>query len=237
MRAAGAVVTVADRSQQDSAIDAEYIQADFSDARSVELLCGRLRSASPDILINLAGLNAFCAFPLQTAAEIEAVISVNLTAPVRLSQAVLGGMLERGSGQIVNVGSIVGSIGIPHFTVYTATKAGLRGFSEALRRELSGSGVCVTHIAPRAVRTPMNHGAIGEFNRRSHTVEDLPGTVARRIVRAIEREETSVTIGFPEKLYVKINALWPKVIDGPLIRNRQIATEILAAHSYPLIED
>jgi short-subunit dehydrogenase len=229
--AAGAVVTVTDRAQHGASNGAGYIRADLGDALSLQSLCEALQTTPQDILVNLAGLNAFCEFQKQIPAELESMLNVNLLAPMRLSQAALPGMLKRGSGQIVNIGSVVGSIGLPHFTAYAATKAGVKGFSEALRRELTGSGVSVTHIAPRAVRTPMNHGAIGEFNKRSHTAEDPPEKVARRILLAMEREEANVTIGFPEKLFVKLNTLWPSIVDGPLNKNRQIAATILAARS------
>lgn len=227
----GATVTVADRLPRASVRDAKYVHADLSDEQNTRSVCAMLQQDTPDILVNLAGINSFCEFTRQRVTELEAMVSVNLLAPMLLSRAVLPGMLERGSGQIINIGSVVGSIGLPHFTAYAATKAGVRGFSEALRRELAGSGVSVTHIAPRAVRTPMNSGSIEEFNKLSHTAEDLPEDVARRILRAIERKEANVTIGFPERLFVKINALWPAVVDGPLNKNRKIAATILAARS------
>lgn len=227
----GATVWVADRLPRASVNGASYIHADLREEEQVRSLCQRICDAPPDILINMAGLNAFCDFTRQTEKEFMDMINVNLTAPMQLSRAVLPGMLKRGSGQIINIGSVVGSIGLPHFTAYAATKAGVKGFSEALRRELNGSGVSVTHIAPRAVRTAMNQGCIEEFNRLSHTTEDLPEDVARRILRAIERKEANVTIGFPEKLFVKLNALWPRAIDGPLNKNRKIAQTILAARS------
>ena len=61
----------------------------------------------------------------------EQIIGINLLAPVRLIQAVLPGMKKRGSGHIVNVGSMTGLIPLPYYSCYVATKAGLKGFNDA----------------------------------------------------------------------------------------------------------
>jgi short-subunit dehydrogenase len=229
--AAGAKITIADRCDSTQIPGVRYKKADLSDPASIDTLCESLRRTPPDILVNLAGLNAFCEFEAQPIAQLNAMLQVNLIAPMRLTHAVLPKMLRRGSGQIVNIGSVVGSIGLPHFVAYAATKSGLKGFSEALRREVAGRGVTVTHVAPRAVKTPMNHGAIDELNDRCGTSQDQPEVVADRILRAIIRDEPNVTVGFPEKLFVKINALWPRVVDGPLIKNRRIGESILATNN------
>lgn len=225
--AAGASVTAIGRGSGQDIDGVRYIRVDLAERLEVDALCEGLHAAPPDILINLAGVTAFCEYETQPVAQLEAMLQVNLLTPMRLAHAVLPGMLERGSGQIVNIGSVIGSIGLPHFAAYAATKSGLRGFSEALRREVAGRGVSVTHIAPRAVRTPMNHGAIDEFNQRVGTSQDRPEVVADRILRAIVRDESNVTVGFPEKLFVKVNALWPRMVDGTVIKNRQVSESIL----------
>ena len=103
---------------------------------------------SIDILINLAGINAFTTFESQSPESIEKIINVNTLAPMLMTHAVLPHMLAQKKGQIVNVGSTFGSIGFPCFTAYSTSKFALRGFSQSLRRELAGSGVQVTYIAP-----------------------------------------------------------------------------------------
>lgn len=72
-------------------------------------------------------------------------------------------MRLRGDGQIVNIGSMMGAVPYPYFTACSSAKAGLKGFSQALRREVAGSGIAVTHVAPRAMRTPLNTEAIQRF--------------------------------------------------------------------------
>ena len=89
-----------------------------------------------DVLINNAGVVNFSPFAEQDPASLQAMIKINMLVPMLLAQAVLPEMVDRGSGHILNVGSIFGSIGFAWFATYSASKFGLRGFSEALRREL-----------------------------------------------------------------------------------------------------
>ncbi|MGA8260927.1 MAG: SDR family NAD(P)-dependent oxidoreductase [Arenicellales bacterium] len=228
---AGVRVSVADRVKTGLHADAEYIEADLAVPASVRALTEKLRPWPPDILINLAGLNAFGGFESMSLDSLETLMQVNLLAPMQLVHAVLPAMIARGGGQIVNMGSVVGHIGLPYFAAYAASKAGIENFSESLRRELHGRGVGVTYVAPRAVHTPMNQGAIEDFNRASGAREDPPDRVAEIIVEAIARSRPRVTIGYPERLFVKINALFPSVVDRSLIRNRRLAENVLAAHS------
>lgn len=228
---AGATVLVADRREDGLVPGAEFVEADLSAPDSVLALGRRLGPSPPDVLVNLAGLNAFGGFESMPRDALQDLMQVNLLAPMQLSHSLLPGMLARGSGQIVNVGSVVGHIGLPYFSAYAASKAGIENFSESLRRELAGRGVDVTYIAPRAVRTPMNEGAIEKFNRRSGAREDPPQRVARIMIHAIERKLARVTIGYPEKLFIKINALIPSLVDRTLIRNRRRAEDVLAADS------
>lgn len=110
---------------------------------------------APDILINNAG--GFALSPLsETKASVAGrLLAVNLWAPFELTRRFLPGMLARGSGQIVNVGSIAGRKAFPGNAAYSASKYGLRGLHEVLVEELRGSGVRVSWIEPSAVDTPL----------------------------------------------------------------------------------
>lgn len=222
LRAAGAQVRVVDRANESG-----VIQADLSDPEAVELLCARLARERVDILVNLAGLLWFGRLPDQPPAHLEAMIRVNLEAPIRLTRAVLPGMLARGQGQIVNVGSVFGALPYPHFATYSATKAGLRGFSEALGREYAGRGISVTHVAPRAVATALNSGLIPELHRRTGVVSDSPDRVADLLFRAIRDDRKRLTIGFPERLFAALNGIAPGLIDHGVIGKRDIADALL----------
>lgn len=222
LRGMGADVTIVDRNAGE-----DTLQCNLADTAELDSLCSKLASQQVDILINLAGLMYFGHFTAQEAAHLNTMLSVNLEAPIRLAQAVIPGMLERGDGQIINVGSVFGALAFPHFTVYSATKAGLKGFSEALRREYAGKGISVTHIAPRAVRTPLNNAMIAELHQRTHVVNDEPEKVAGIIAEAIVNKRKNVTIGQPESFFTRLNALLPGLVDRALIGKRDIADEII----------
>lgn len=169
-----------------------------------------------DVLVNCAGIASFGLFAEATAESLEALWRVNVIAPMQLTRALLPHMTARGSGRVVNVGSVFGSIGFAYFTAYSASKFAVRGFSEALRRELDGSGVGVTYVAPRYTKTPLNDGAVSRMAQAVGMNSDEPSVVAQHVVRAIERNCKDYYIGWPECLFVRINAILPRLVDGAL---------------------
>lgn len=194
---------------------------------NLDVACRTLQELEPDILINLAGMNSFTAAEDQ---DYELIIQLNLTVPMRLCQAILPTMKRRGNGQLVTVGSMTGLIPLPHLTGYVAAKAGLKAFSDALRRELRGSGVSVTHLAPRAVKTAMNQGVADAVNQRTKTNYDQPEQVAQRMVAAIENQEAEVRFGLPERLFATLNFLAPALIDKGLASHAEIGRQELDGH-------
>ncbi len=180
-----------------------------------------------DILINLAGAMSFSEFSQESAAVTEQLFQANILAPMQLSRLLIPQMRRQQSGEIVNVGSIFGSIAFAWFTTYSSTKFALRGFSEALRRELAGSSVGVTYIAPRAVRTPFNSDRMVEMCKATGTQMDEPEAVARQVVDALEQGKRECYLGFPEKLFVRINSLFPRLVDRALNGQNRIAKSYL----------
>lgn len=203
------------------------IPTDLANKEKVATLCETLRHKDIDILINLAGMMYFGHFDQQSSKDIEKMIAVNITSPIQLAQALIPNMLERGQGKIVNIGSIFGALAFPHFVTYSATKAGLKSFSEGLRREYDGKGIHVTHIAPRAVNTPFNTPIITELHKRTQTHNDSIETVTRIILQAIIRDENNVSIGIPETIFSHINAILPSFINQGLRAKRDIANTLL----------
>ncbi|MDQ6954969.1 MAG: SDR family oxidoreductase [Mariprofundaceae bacterium] len=176
-----------------------------------------------DMLINLAGLNSFTDFSEQDPAHIEMMMRVNVLAPMLLTRALLPSFLAHNSGTIVNVGSIFGSIGFAWFSSYSASKFALRGFSEALRRELAETDIQVTYIAPRAVKTPMNDDKIMKMGEATGMNMDEPTMVVNKIIQAIESGKKDWYLGFPESLFVRVNALLPRLVDKALAGQNKIA--------------
>ena len=182
-----------------------------------------------DILINCAGVQNFGFFAQERAADTATLFHVNTIAPIALVNAVLPHMLEKRRGQIVNVGSIFGSIGFPCFASYSASKFALRGFSEALRRELAGSGVGVTYVAPRFTKTAFNRNVVARMANALKMNQDEPESVAASVIATIERDDRERYLGWPEKLFVRINSILPRLVDPSLIKQvdlmRPFATE------------
>lgn len=209
---------------------ADHITVDLSKLEGAMKAAEALKQLSPDLLINMAGVQYFGKFDMQPVESIASMYQLNLVTPALLCQAVIPDMKRRGSGHIVNVGSIFGSIAFAHFVTYCSTKAGLKHLSEGLRRELNDTGVNVTYVAPRAVKTPLQTGPMLEFGEKTSMTLDDPETIAKRVLTAIARKEKNVFIGFPETFFVRINALLPGAVDGALSKNNKIAEEILAKH-------
>jgi len=131
--------------------------ADVTDPQAVALLAGAVvqanGGAAPDILVNAAGR-----FVLAPVAETEVdvfddVVSANLRGPFLMIRAFLPGMLARGSGDIVTLGSVAGRQAFPHNGAYAASKFGVRGLHAVLDLELRGSGVRATLVEPSATDT------------------------------------------------------------------------------------
>jgi short-subunit dehydrogenase len=182
-----------------------------------------------DILINCAGVQNFGFFAQESTADTATLFNINTIAPIALVNALLPHMLEKGKGQIVNLGSIFGSIGFPCFASYSASKFALRGFSEALRRELAGTGVGVTYVAPRFTKTPFNRSVVTRMADALKMNQDEPESVAASVIATIERDGRESYLGWPEKLFVRINSVLPRLVDPSLVKQvdlmRPFATE------------
>ena len=176
-----------------------------------------------DVLINAAGINPFGVFAQQDPGLIQKTLEINCLGPVLLARAVLPAMLEQDSGQIVNIGSTFGSIGFAWFSAYSASKFALRGFSQALRRELAETGVRVTYIAPRAVKTAINSQAVYDMAKAVKMNMDEPDAVAEKILKNIRKGEKESHLGFPESLFVRVNAILPGLVDRALRKQNRDA--------------
>jgi short-subunit dehydrogenase len=227
--ARGATVTTISRSGSGSA-DARHFAADLSSAEGVSSAVHFLQGEEPDILINLAGVQYFGPTEQQSYHDIEATFAVNLIAPVQLSRAVLPAMKRRGAGQIVNIGSILGSIGLAYFTTYSSSKAGLRLFSEAMRRELAGTGVIVTYVAPRAARTALITRTLAQYADLTGMTIDEPDQVAGRIVDAIADRKADVYFGAAERIFVKLNGAVPRLVDFFQASSDRKARKLFSPH-------
>ena len=197
------------------------VAADIAGDSGRALLAAAAREHGVNVLINLAGTNPFGMFTEQTARDIGMALAINAVAPLLLCHALLPALLERPSAHIVNVGSTFGSIGFPGFAAYSASKFAVRGFSEALRRELADTHVRVHYVAPRATKTALATDRVRALNAELGVGMDTPQTVAAAIARTLRDERREVLLGAPERVFAKLNALLPSLVDRSL--KRQLA--------------
>lgn len=199
-------------------VDARILDCDLRDSRSIRRLAEATACAGAaiDTLIHCAGAGSFGRFEHADEETIDRVIDLNLTAPVKLTRALLPSMLARPQPTLVFVGSALGHLGYPGQAVYCASKAGLHRFAEALRREYADVNLDVLYIAPRATATAFNSPAQQALNREFKVAEDRPGFVADKIIDVIERGRTDSVVGFPEKLLARLNQLAPRLLDRAL---------------------
>lgn len=169
-----------------------------------------------DVMINCAGINLFGFLPNNDPQEIEQLVATNVTAPILLTRLAMP-FMSRDDGRILNIGSSFGGLGYPGFSAYCASKFALRGFSEALRRELLDTHVQVAYLAPRATKTELNSDAVCAMNRELGNAMDEPEVVAVYVERMLcAKRMRDRNIGWPERLFLGINSLVPYLIDKAL---------------------
>jgi NADP-dependent 3-hydroxy acid dehydrogenase YdfG len=172
-----------------------------------------------DILFNNAGFGRLDWLEnLEPAADIDAQIDVNLRGLIQVTRAVLPYMLARRSGTIINMSSVAGLIPAPMYSIYSATKFGIRGFTNALRREVASFGIHVCGIYPGP--------AVTEFSQRTGSDSAIkrnikpPGWiymssayVARRVVGLAKHPRRTLLLPWWFGPLVAIDVLVPGWVD------------------------
>ena len=193
-------------------VEAVAIAADVTEENARQRIVERAREelGPIDILVNNAGIEPLGHFVRQPEAEITRAIETNLTAPLQLAKLVLPEMLERGSGHIVTISSLVARKGTAYAAAYSASKAGLDVWSEAMRAELVGRGIGFSVVSPGYV---FEAGVLAEVGHPPpQLLRVKPERVARAVVRALRenRSEQFVAPGSVRSLLV-LNALSPSL--------------------------
>jgi short-subunit dehydrogenase len=158
------------------------IPSDISQIDQLPLLVETIQQAvgRVDILINNAGIEMYQAFQDYSTTDVQAVINTNLIAAMELTRLLLPNMLSQGSGHIVNITSLAAKKGHPYDSIYSASKAGLQMWSDAIRQELSGTGVEVSIVCPGYIS---DHGLMADTGIPA---PQLAGSsTADRVVQAV----------------------------------------------------
>jgi len=203
------------------------LPADLTRAEARARLVAAADRAGITMLINAAGVNRVALFTEGSDAELERLITLNLTATLQLTRALLPRLMAARQGWVITLGSTFGTLGYPGQVGYCATKFALRGFSQALRRELADTRVRVLHVSPRATRTAMNAPEVEAMNAALGNAMDSPARVAQAVRHAVERGRQEAQLGRPERLFVHLNALLPGVVDLALARQLPVIRRFL----------
>jgi len=170
-----------------------------------------------DVLINNAGVVEGGSLGDMSDEALGRTFATNVIAPMALTRDFMPLLAVARPSRVVNVGSVFGDIPYPQFSAYSASKFALRGFSIAIRREWKDIGIGVTYVAPRATQTDAL-AAFESLLARSKMNVDPPDRVARLIWRAVENGDNTAYAPGPERLYVLIQRLFPRLIDRALAR-------------------
>jgi 3-oxoacyl-[acyl-carrier protein] reductase len=137
-----------------------FVRTDVANPDDVQRLIDRVLSAwgAIDILVNNAGILTQTPVHAMTLEEWDRVLAVNLRGTFLLCRAVIPGMLERGSGRIINIASQLGQMGEPNVSHYAASKGGVIAFTKSIARELAPHGILVNAIAPGPISTGIMPG-------------------------------------------------------------------------------
>ena len=198
----------------------EWRTADLNRPNDLAALADTATAWGANVVVHNAGVASFGRFESFDAAAMQQVLNTNLLAPMLLTQALLPHLRREPRAQIICIGSALGRLGLPGYSVYSASKFGLRGFTEALRRELGDTGVRLQYLGPRATRTDFNTEEALAYQQATGTASDAPQTVALALVKLLEDEAAERFIGFPESLAVRINGFAPGLLDGSFNKHR-----------------
>ena len=210
----------------------KILVADITTIQGREKICRMAELNAISMLINNAGVGQFSLLEETEEAVIVDTLEINLLAPILLIQELLP-LLQKADQQqpapsyVINVGSAFGSIGFAGQSIYCASKFGLRGFTEALYRELADTNVHVSYFAPRATATSINSDQAMAMNKALGNNVDSPESVANALIQQLETGHARQFVGFPEKLFVKINGAFPHIVDKALFKKLPIIKRFL----------
>ncbi len=199
----------------------EWYAADLTRTTSLNGIVEVASGWGCNVLIHGAGVPGFGRLESLDTNEMAQVLHLNLFVPMLLTQALMPHLRTLPQARVMFIGSVLGRLGLPGYSVYSASKFGLRGFSEALRRELGDTRVGVQYLGPRSTRTQFNSEAVDGYNKATGTAVDNPEVAAQALVKLLESGAAERFLGFPESLAVRLNGLAPSLLDGAFAPHRR----------------
>jgi short-subunit dehydrogenase len=171
-----------------------------------------------DVLVHSGGVSQR-ALAAETGLAVDrAIMETNYFGTIALTKAVLPSMLARRSGHIVPISSVIGYVGIPTRSAYSASKHALHGFFESLRAETAKDGIAITIVVPGYIRTKVSenalrgdgsaYGKMDETHQRAMRPEDA----APRVIDAVAKNKAEIRVGGAETLAVLMRRFFPRLI-------------------------
>lgn len=208
---------LAEKLRESDKVDVEVLPLDLGKAESRLQLVERLSADPIAGLCNSAGFGTSGRFYELPAERQSEEVTLNALALMEFTRAVLPGMVDRGAGAVLNIASIAGFQPLPYMAVYSASKAFVLTFSEAVQEELHGTGVSVTALCPGPV--PTEWAEIASAERFSVPLAQVsPEEVAEQAIRGMLSGKRGVVPGLVPKIATTAGRLLPRSVLLPGIR-------------------
>jgi NAD(P)-dependent dehydrogenase (short-subunit alcohol dehydrogenase family) len=193
------------------------VVTDVGEPGSVDAMVARVigETGLPDVVIANAGIGLDARFDRTPEKALRKLFEVNFFGAVRSVQPFVAPMVDRGSGRILFISSILGKRGIPHYSAYTASKFALHGLADCMRGELYGSGVTVGLVCPTTTESEF-HGRImreGPRQQDRRVRRQSAEHVARVIVKMARSKRIEVVLSPEGKFVTWLDALAPGLVD------------------------
>lgn len=205
---------------------------DLSDAEAIATTARQLVAShgSPDVLVNNAGAGRWLSIVETSAEDAAQMITVPYLGAFNITRELLPGMLARGSGQIVNLTSVAARLSWPGAVAYSAARAAMEGFTNALRADLHGSGIGVTLAMFGTVESPYwqhNPGSRERIPKSAGGIRVLSTQeVASLIATAIEKRSRTVIAPVAFRGLFLMSALFPSQVDASMAKGARTARDV-----------
>lgn len=203
----------AERIRQNYRVSVEVILAELSEAEGIKRVTDSMKRREIEVLVNNAGFGANSLYQVSDLSVMEQLAKVNVLAPMELIHAVLPGMVERGSGTVINISSESVYMIVPKNAVYSGAKSFLKSFIEGLHLDLMGTGVRVMAVCPGLTHTDF-HEKMGMVKARQIDRGQIkwmsPGEVVETALRDLEKGKVICIPGTHTKLLTHILNQMPR---------------------------
>lgn len=211
----------AERVRQESNAEIEVVAENLAIPGAAGRLVDEIskRGLNVDVLVNNAGFGVYGMFSDTEGVKETELLQVNVVALTELTKLLIGPMIKRKYGKILNVGSVAGFVPGPGMAVYYASKAYVLSFSEALANEVSGTGISVTLLAPGPTSTEFQSRAGMDENRAFSTMKPMSAArAARKGYQAMNRGQGIAIPGLTNKAVATMSRMVPREVIPAMVR-------------------